>query len=578
MRPRRSPAPTLTLLGLLGLALTLTGLLRPGLWTGDRAAQASPFRWEDASGPVQPVMVQLPALEHAAAPVLPLEQEDLPLSPDQSGCQRGGRQLRADTEGFEAAIFPRPGGRFSTSDLFSRSPGFLDEIGWGAVNCEASVDSKSLWSVGGGSVGKTLKCAGASKDYPTAARGGKGIRTLLRYSSLDLTVSRGVGVRITFDYMAKMPEKALLVGIGDGNQREAAGQVSYTGYNYFQADTKNEWVRGEIVAYANGSEYLTPVANLPNKNRVELAFFYTDPPNADQPGATPGAGNPTPGMYGVLIDNLHIDILIDPRPCPPGSPTATEDPFAATPTPEIPEEPTETVRPTRTRRPTVVIPTQPPSGPSATPRGRKAFLPFLSRAFNLLVDWTPPPAGKTATRTPIPSATPPPPPTWTPVPTETEEPTETPVPTRTRPPTRVPTPTYTPRPSATFLPYGQVIIADAIPFTPGGSFEAIVLMNVGTGPQQLEGWFVQGMTNSRARCDLPAGLSLKSLDAYEIRSGRDAAPGKRMNEKFGEVEGMVCSRDFLWDNNQDQARLFDEDSLPMSSFCWDLQGPYACPN
>ena len=41
--------------------------------------------------------------------------------------------------------------------------------------------------------------------------------------------------RITFDYKAKMPEKALLVGVGDGNQRAVDGKVSYTGYNYFQA-------------------------------------------------------------------------------------------------------------------------------------------------------------------------------------------------------------------------------------------------------------------------------------------------------------------------------------------------------
>lgn len=577
MRPRRRPAPTLIFLALVGLAVTLSAVRGADLLQS-RPVHAGPFRWEDAGGPAEPVMLQLPALEHAAAPVMPLAEEDLPLSPDQSGCQRGGRQLRADSESFEASVFPRPGSRFTTADLFSRSPGFLDEIGWGAVNCEASVDSRSLWSVGGGSVGKGYKCTGPSKDYPTTARGGKGIRTLLRYSALDLTVSRGVGVRITFDYLAKMPEKALLVGIGDGNQREQAGQVSYTGYNYFQSDTKGEWVRGEITAYANGSEYLTPVANLPNKNRVELAFFYTDPPNADQPGATPGAGNPTAGMYGVFIDNLHIDVLIDPRPCPIGSPTATED-FSITPTPEFTEEPTETVRPTRTRRPqpTFVFPTD-PAGPTRTPRGRHAFLPFLSRAFNQLIDWTPPPAGKTATRTPIPSDTPPPPPTWTPEPTWTDEPTETSVPTRTRPPTRVPTPTYTPRPSATPLPFPQVIIADAIPFTPGGSFEAIILMNVGTGPQDMTGWFVQGMTNSRARCDLTAGFTLKSLEAYEIRSGRDAAPGMRTNDKFGEVNGVVCNRDFLWDNNTDQARLFDNDSIPISSFCWDLQGPYACPN
>ena len=576
MRPRRSFAPILTLISVVTLTVAVVTALRPGYApaTGASPAEGSaPFRLEGPGGPIEPVSEVVYAAEYDRLPALPVTKVEIPEDGiDQTGCQRGGRLIRVENgEGFEANPFPRPGGRFAISDLFSKSPGFLDEVSWGAVACEASLDKKSLWSVGGGSIGKTLKCDGADKQYFTQTRAGnKGVRTLLRYGVLDLNTNRGVGVRITFDYKAKMPEKALLVGVGDGNQRATEGRVTYTGYNYFQADTQGEWVRGEIVAYANGSEYLTPVAGFPNKDKIELAFFYTDPPNADG-SAPPGEGSPTAGMYGVFIDNLHIDVLIDPRPCPIGSPTATGEPPTETPAvTDTPEDPTDTPPPTRTRRPTA----PPIDVKTPTPRDRRAFLPFLSRTFDKLVDWTPPPPGKTATRTAIPSAThtPPPPP-----PTETEEPTETAVPTRTRRPTAVPTPTYTPRPSATPKPYPQVIIADMIPYLTPGRFEAVVLMNVGSGPQNLAGWHTVGASRSQKLCDLPPGRTLAGGEAYEIRSGKDARPGIRENAKFGPIDGFVCTEDFIWDNNQDQATLFDSDQTPISKFCWDLEGPYICP-
>ena len=51
----------------------------------------------------------------------------------------------------------------------------------------------------------------------------------------------------------------------------------------------------------------------------------------------------------------------------------------------------------------------------------------------------------------------------------------------------------------------------------------------------------------------------------------------RDNPKFGTIDGFVCTEDFIWDNNQDQATLFDFDQVPVSKFCWDLEGPYICP-
>ncbi|MFI0607584.1 MAG: hypothetical protein ACH37Z_06750 [Anaerolineae bacterium] len=576
MRPRRNFVPILTLISVVALTVAVVTALRPGPEPSTAALPAdgaSRFRLEGPDGPVEPVMKVISGAEYDRLPPLPVTKVEIPDSLDQGGCQRGGRIIRVDPvlgEGFESSPFPRPGGRWAISDLFSKSPGFLDEVGWGAVACEASVDKKSLWSVGGGSIGKTLKCDGSDKQYFTQLRGNKGIRTLLRYGVLDLNTNRGVGIRITFDYKAKMPDKALLVGVGDGNQRAVDGKVSYTGYNYFQADTQGEWVRGEIVAFANGSEYLTPVAGIANKDKIELAFFYTDPPNADG-AATPGIGSPTAGMHGVFIDNLFIDVLIDPRPCPIGSPTATDDPVPPTPAvSDTPEDPTDTPRPTRTRKPT-----PPPFDvKTPTPRDRRAFLPVLSRSFDTLIDWTPPPPGKTATRTAIPTVTHTPLP---PTPTETDEPTETPVPTRTRRPTVPPTPTYTPRPSATPKNFPQVIIADMIPYLTPGRFETVVLMNVGTGPQDLTGWHTVGASRGQKLCDLPAGRILAGGEAYEIRSGKDARPGMRDNPKFGTIDGFVCTEDFIWDNNQDQATLFDFDQIPVSKFCWDLEGPYICP-
>lgn len=576
MRPRRRLAPVLTLLSVVTLTVAVVAAVRSPAALPGATEAAAPFRLEGPDGPVEPVIEVVSAAEYDRLPALPVTKIEVPDGPDQSGCQRGGRQARVETgEGFESSPFPRPGGRWAISDLFSKSPGFLDEVAWGAVSCEASVDKKSLWSVGGGSIGKTLKCDGPEKQYYTGVHANKGaIRTLLRYGVLDLSVNRGVGVRITFDYKAKMPDKALFVGVGDGNERESVGRVNYTGYNYFQSDTKDEWVRGEIVAYANGSEYLTPVAGFGKKDRIEIAFFYTDPPNADGL-ATPGVGSPTAGMYGAFIDNVILDVLIDPRPCPIGSPTATEPPVTVTPlVSDTPEDPTWTPRPTRTRKPTSVLPT---SGPPSTPRDRRAFLPFLIRKLDILIDLTLPPPGKTATRTPIPSATRPPTATQPPPPTETDEPTETPVPTRTKRPTVPPTPTYTPRPTATNKPYPQVIIADMIPYLTPGRFEAVVLMNVGTGPQDLTGWHTLGASRSQKLCDLPAGRILAGGEAFEIRSGKDARPGLRDNPKFGTIDGYVCTEDFIWDNNQDQASLFDRDQIPVSKFCWDLEGPFICP-
>lgn len=578
MRPRRRLAPVLTLLSVVTLTVAVVAAVRPPAALPAATDSAAPFRIEGPDGPLAPVVEVVSAAEYDRLPALPVTKIEVPDGPDQSGCQRGGRQARVETgEGFESSPFPRPGGRWAISDLFSKSPGFLDEVSWGAVSCEASLDKKSLWSVGGGSIGKTLKCDGPEKQYYTGVHANKGaIRTLLRYGVLDLSVNRGVGVRITFDYMAKMPDKALFVGVGDGNERESVGRVNYTGYNYFQSDTKDDWVRGEIVAYANGSEYLTPVAGFSKKDRIEIAFFYTDPPNADGL-ATPGVGSPTAGMYGAFIDNVHIDVLIDPRPCPIGSPTATSEPFTPTPlvsnTPEETDPPTRTPRATRTPRPTP----PPIDFKTPTPRDRRAFLPFLIRSLNILIDLTRPPVGKTATPTPIPSATRPPTATLPPPPTETDEPTETPVPTRTRRPTQPPTPTYTPRPTATSRPYPQVIIADVIPYTPGSQFEAVVLMNVGTGPQDLTGWRTVGASRSQKLCDLPNGYVLAAGVAMEIRSGKDATAGMRDNEKFGSVDGIVCTKEFIWDNNQDQASLFDLDGQPISKFCWDLEGPYICP-
>ena len=199
----------------------------------------------------------------------------------------------------------------------------------------------------------------------------------------------------------------------------------------------------------------------------------------------------------------------------------------------------------------------------------RVYLPCVLQGFDPL-DVTLPPPGMTATATSTPTA----PPTATAEPTETTAPGSTPVPTATAVATEAATPTWTPKPVDL---KGKVIIVDVIPFTPGASLEVVVLQNQGDGAEDLTGWYTVGAGRNSRRCDLPAGLVLQPQAYYEVRSGKDAAAGPRDNARFGPVAGHVCTADLIWDNNLDQAFLFDKDVQPRSKWCWNQSGPYTCP-
>ena len=468
-----------------------------------------------------------------------------------------GRVMRVETgEGFESSPFPRPGSRYQITDRVARKSGLPDEIAWGAVACEASEGLRSLWAVGGGSIGKTFTCDGSRKDYPLSPRQDGGVSTMLRYGPLDLGASRGVGVCITFDYKSRMPTGSLFVGVGDGNQVQTEGRIAYTGYSNFQPDTKGEWLRGQVVAAGGDMAFLTPVAGMGQKDKVEIVMLYNDPP-------PDGLGAPTTDMYGVFIDNLIIDVILDPRP---GQIPYTRTPTAV-PATGMPRPTTSTAMPTSVQGPATDTPSPTMNARDPIPSGAKRiFLPLIQRGSDWR-DFTPPPSvTAVATPTAIPTATA--------EPTETTAPGSTPVPTATEVATEAATPTWTPKPVD---PKGRVVIVDVIPFSPGASLEVVVLQNQGDGAEDLTGWYTTGAGRNSRRCDLPAGLVLQPQAYYEVRSGKDAAAGPRDNARFGPVAGHVCTADLIWDNNLDQAFLFDKDVQPRSKWCWNQSGPYTCP-
>ena len=507
--------------------------------------------------PVESVIVSADVLD--ASPLMPLnlnrdtlEQVD-DLDQGEEGCTKTGGILRYEAQTFPGPAFPKRGEDWSVADLHGPRPGFIDEVMWGLADCDPAEGKYSLWSMGGGSIGKSLNCS--SKDYYTEARDKGGINTILRFGQIKLSGKENI--RIAFDYKAKMPPKGLFVGLADASVRDddPTASLNFRGYDYFEADTNDEWVRGHPVNYLSGApEFDDLVSQFASKEKIEIGIFYRDP------APSPELGPPTAGMYGVFLDSILIDVKSIRRPCLIGSPTSivpTEIP--ATPTPDTP--PTS-LTPTATNIP-VVIPTVPP-----TRVPEPNFMPLLIKGYTQ-------PGKPTAIPT-VPSDTPPP----TDTPSATPTPSLTPTQTRTPIPTNTYTPTPTPVPTDPPPPYPQLQISWVQPFTPGDEFEYVEIYNGGTGPQLMDWWEIAALKSAN-RCSFREGLVIGPGEVYEIRGGKDATNGIRQTDD-GPVDGEICEHrngpNMFLDNNNDIVHLSDDIRTIIDKYCWNLQGPYPCFN
>lgn len=480
-----------------------------------------------------------------AVAAAPLEEPD---APAQEGCVFGNI-ARHNSEDFEDARWPA-GTKWLVSDSFGVQPGLIDDVMWGRVSCEASVGGHALWSVGGGRVGRTLSCAGPDKQYFTTTRPpNRGIRTSLRYSPIDLSNPRVTGLRVTFDYMAKMPANALFIGVGDSEKIEN-NQILFEGYNTFGSDTGGQWRRGVIV----DGEAFNKFAGKP---KAILGIFYSDPPPN-------GEGSPSADVWGTIIDNIHVDVLFNltPPPCPIESATPTLPiPTTAVPT----EVPSETPPPSET--PIVIPDTRTPTR-TATPHITRIQLPMAMKGYSHAAEYTPPPTAPTPTVTP----------TFTP--TATEPPTATVTPTFTRTPTRTPRPTPTLTPTWTPVPYVEIKIEALrhIRIPAGDSLEFIRITNFGTGSQSMAGWRVLSSPGSPlpAECYFKDGLILEPGMSWELRSGRDASAGVRQDPDLGPSDGEVCKDSYIWDDNFGIGTLYDQNSVIKDKWCYEKNGRYFC--
>ncbi len=448
----------------------------------------------------------------------------LPMSPSQ-GCQPGNI-LRAFSENWERRDFPAnpDNPRWRSVDRYASVPGLLDEIEWGRCADEASLGSASAWSVGGGSSGSQLSCA--AKDYPSklGARcrsdGTCRVQAELQYFTLGLnTPSRNVGLRITLDYKARMPVGALVIGAGDADApQDAQGRVPVYSDPEAQivADTGGQWVRGAMLNVVNDA--------IANKPKVVIVMRYQDDAPADR-------------YYGVFIDNIHVDVLFDPRACPIESPSPT-------PLPTSTNTPTDTATP-------IIFPTDTPPPPTRPPAPNYLPSNLLDADTGRLPRV---PTAPTATDTP----------TLTPTPTNTDTPTSTSTPTI--PPTATDTPTWTP------TPYPDVRIKEVIYTSGAGAqrMEWVTLLNKGTMAQPLAGWrvFEAKRTNT---CYIPARVVLGPNEMFQVRSGSAARDGV-----VDGVDGYRCNASFIWDNNEDEAWLYDDNNSVVDRFCYDRSGWYYC--
>ena len=444
-----------------------------------------------------------------------------------------------EAEGWEGAAddFPnRKHPNWRTFDAFASAPGRSDEIQWGQVDCEASLGNTAAWAVGGGTAGSQLSCE--DKQYPPdlgddcRVLGTCRINTSLQFISFDTTQSdRYTGMRITLDYMADIPAGArFFVGIGDFAVEARDDNGGVVIHQLFEAgvddalpmNTGGDWRRGaelyfDDIKKQNGSGY----------EELMLTFAYRHDPATGSDG------------FGVMLDNLHIDFLLDgTRAVCPSPPT----PFPTlTPTRII-----LTAPPTRTATPT--------PGPTKI---RYKFVPMGLKEGDIDNVYRPPTAPTpTISPTPLPSATP------TLRPSDTPRPTDTPLPTIT--------PTWTPPPEP------DVRIKDIvwIPLQ-RARVQEIHVKNYGTGPQEMRGWVILPKRNVPVTaCRFPADLVLGPDEEYSFYAGRLAEERVAENPTRSKVCGN--GRDYVMKQGGDEVSLLDDFQGTRDKFCWDPTGKYFC--
>lgn len=431
-------------------------------------------------------------------------------SPDQAGIARISENWESD------AVFER-GSSWRTFDPFVSQPSLNDEIRWGRRNCQATVGSWALWSVGGGSFGAAYPC-GSNYPSPLPNRPNGGIRSELQYLYLNFAPVPAVGgLRVTFDYKARMPAQALFVGAGDFDNRNPDGSIPIRGRNDFTSDTLGDWVRGHHVEIKDDADF-----KITGKARVLFAMVYADPP--PQGSSPPGSGN-----FGVFVDNVHLDALFLDR--------VGYVPSPGTPTPTASDTPTGGPTPTKTTVP-IIFPT------TATPRNLQIALPVAMQRFQQDMR-TPVPTAPTATNT---VTRPPPTNTVTPTDTPTDQPTVTPI------------PTFTP------IPFAEVLFEYIAHLTEP---EEARVKNYGTLAQDMTNWHVFEHKNTE-NCYFPAGLILGPGEHFSFLTGRNSSPGPGV---------AVCNPSrLIWDNNEDEGQLWNELNDRVDRLCFDRYGPRPCDN
>ena len=447
---------------------------------------------------------------------------DRPLQGDHC---RDGIARFIDSASWESRRFPEGTDRlWRTFDSHAAVPGLTDEIMWGRADCEASVGEASAWAVGGGTVGGTLNCE--DKQDPTdlgpdcRTFGDCRVQTSLQFLTFDaLDVPNGI--RVTFDYKAKLPEGALFrVGIGDFGKRTEAGFPLIKFYDDFERDTGDEWVGGHVLEFdeAAGIEELV------------ITFIYQH-----DPASTDG--------YGVFIDNVHGDAKFRPNPplcpspptpipTPTNTPTITPTRISFTPRPKTPT-------PGPTRETTIIMPLAfknyaPPPNPTAIPT-----IPTPTQR--------PPTAIPTDTSTPVPT------------PSDTPRPSDTATPTRTA--------THTP------FPEPDVRIDKVFYVSPGAvNVQRVILRNFGTGEETLTRWSIFARSKSTT-CSIPDGVTLGEDEEYYVLAGRDADEAAAMTPG----QAVVCDGDrYIFDQNEDEAQLINHLRRVVDRYCWTIGGAYVC--
>jgi len=451
-------------------------------------------------------------------------------APDQSGGEwcRDGLARFIHEASWESRRFPQgTDEHWRTFDALAAVPGLTDEISWGRADCEGSVGEAAAWSVGGGSVGGSLSCE--DKDYPPqlgeACRsfGGCRVRTSLQYLTFDAG-DVPYGVRLTFDYKAKLPPGAIFrVGVGDFGARTEAGFPILRFYEDFEADTSGEWRLATTREFPEAAGI----------NELVITFIYEHDPAVE-------------GGYGIFIDNVHADAKFreNPPPCP------------SPPTP-IPT-PTHTPTQAPTTPPPVIFTPRPDTPTPVPTRQTRIELPVAYRLFALPESASPLPTAPTVTPRP-PTEVPPPSDTPVPTPSDTPRPSDTPTPTVT--------PTFTP------LPQPDVQIDKVFYVSPGTvNVQRVILKNFGTGPEDISFWSIFGRSKAKS-CSVPEGIVLDTDEEFHILAGRDAEDAAK------EMPGtsVACDGDrYIFTQHEDEVQLFDRLRNVVDRYCWTIGGPYLC--